>query len=337
MTPQTFRQLKDFLRSKTGLRMSHIYKPVMLLSVMRNGGVATKQEVAQSFVLSDSDQIDYYRKKIVHPMPGTRLVRDNLLSKDGDTYRLAGVLSQLSSTEIAEVDAILEQRISDYLEMRNPFGDQNLDPVPGNLRFEVLRDAGGRCELCGVSSREKQIDVDHIIPRAKGGSNERSNLQALCRTCNAQKKDKDDTDFHAVHSSYSDHDSDCIFCQFKQSRERHIERDSAYLENELAFAIYDGYAVTEGHTLVIPKRHVADYFDLHQAERNAIDQLLKEQRGYLSSSDPTITGWNVGANAGESAGQTVFHVHIHLIPRRDGDMDDPKGGVRGVIPDRQKY
>jgi len=87
----------------------------------------------------------------------------------------------------------------------------------------------------------------------------------------------------------------------------------------------------------MPKRHVADYFDLHQAERNAIDQLLKEQRGYLSSSDPTITGWNVGANAGESAGQTVFHVHIHLIPRRDGDMDDPKGGVRGVIPDRQKY
>ena len=110
----------------------------MLLSVIRNGGAATKREIAESFVLSDSDQIDYYRKKIVHSMPGNRLVRDSLLSKDGETYRLAGVLSQLSSTELAEVDAILEQRISDYLEMRNPFGDQNLDPVPGNLRFEVL-------------------------------------------------------------------------------------------------------------------------------------------------------------------------------------------------------
>ena len=88
MTPQTFSQLKDFLRSKTGLRMSHIYKPVMLLSVIRNGGAATKREIAESFVLSDSDQIDYYRKKIVHSMPGNRLVRDSLLSKDGETYRL---------------------------------------------------------------------------------------------------------------------------------------------------------------------------------------------------------------------------------------------------------
>jgi ATP adenylyltransferase len=87
----------------------------------------------------------------------------------------------------------------------------------------------------------------------------------------------------------------------------------------------------------IPKRHVADYFDLHQPERNAIDQMLQEQRTAILALDSTVTGFNVGINAGKSAGQTVFHVHVHLIPRRDGDVVDPKGGVRGVIPSKQKY
>lgn len=330
-------ELKNFLKSKNGLRMSHIYKPIMLLTVIRNGGAASKEEIAKSFVLSNSDQISYYKNKVVHPMPGNRLVRDGLLEKDGDTYRLSGLLSQLNTEEMAEIEEILKQRVSDYLEIRNPFGDQNLDAVPGNLRFEVLRDAGGRCELCGTSSKEKQIDVDHIIPRANGGSNDRSNLQALCRTCNAQKRARDDTNFIEVHASYDEREQDCIFCQLEGSKERHIYVNNSPIENELAFAIYDGFAVTEGHTLIIPKRHVPDYFDLHNAEHNAIEQLLKQQRELLLANDPTITGWNVGINAGISAGQTVHHVHIHLIPRRDGDMEDPRGGVRGVIPSKQKY
>ena len=88
---------------------------------------------------------------------------------------------------------------------------------------------------------------------------------------------------------------------------------------------------------MIPKRHVADYFDLYQPERNAIDQMLQEQLTAILALDSTVTGFNVGINAGKSAGQTVFHVHVHLIPRRDGDVVDPKGGVRGVIPSKQKY
>jgi diadenosine tetraphosphate (Ap4A) HIT family hydrolase len=82
--------------------------------------------------------------------------------------------------------------------------------------------------------------------------------------------------------------------------------------------------VTEGHSLVIPRRHKADGLDLHQPEQ-------------LRAQDGTISGWNVGLNSGEAAGQTVFHAHWHLIPRRDGDCEQPRGGVRGVIPDRQAY
>ena len=108
-------------------------------------------------------------------------------------------------------------------------------------------------------------------------------------------------------------------------------------ENERCFAIRDGFPVTDLHTLIIPKRHVADYFDLYQPELNAIHDLLAQQKQSITQEDSTVTGFNVGINTGKSAGQTVFHVHVHLIPRRDGDIDEPRGGVRGVFPNKQSY
>jgi len=218
-----------------------------------------------------------------------------------------------------EVENILEQRISDYLGMRKPFADSNIDAVPGSVRHEVLRRSGNRCEACDVSSQIVQIDVDRIVPRAKAGSNDISNLQALCRTCNAQKRGHDDTDIGLVHKSYEDRDTSCVFCT---PRQRVIERD------ELAFIIKDKYEVTAGHSLIIPKRHMADYFDLHMAERNAVERLLRWQKDRLVKNDETITGFNIGVNVVVSAGQTIFHVHLHLILRREGDVENPRGGVR---------
>lgn len=323
-----YQDLKDFLSSKSGLRMAHIYKPVMLLTILRSGGRASKEEIARAFMLSDDKQIDYYKRKIVHPMPGKRLVRDGLVVKDGDIYELTGPISNLSPEQKKEVIEILQNRILDYMEIRNPFGDSNLDPVPGNLRFQVLKNAGNCCELCGISSRETQIDVDHIIPRAKGGPNELWNLQALCRKCNAQKQDRDDTNFAEVHDSYDHREKGCPFCERQK-----FELPS----NKLAFVKMDAFAVTKEHSLIIPRRHVADYFDLYEAERSAMQTLLMEQRKLILQSDESISGFNVGINIGESAGQSIFHVHMHLIPRRDGDVDNPRGGVRHVIPGMGDY
>jgi diadenosine tetraphosphate (Ap4A) HIT family hydrolase len=109
------------------------------------------------------------------------------------------------------------------------------------------------------------------------------------------------------------------------------------LENELAMCIADAYPVTPGHSLVIPRRHGADGLALHQPEWNAVVELLKLRREQLSAQDAAISGWNVGLNSGEAAGQTVFHAHWHLIPRREGDCEEPRGGVRGVIGGRQGY
>lgn len=115
------------------------------------------------------------------------------------------------------------------------------------------------------------------------------------------------------------------------------------LENELALCIADAYPVTPGHTLVIPRRHVADGLDLHQPEWNAVVELLKQRREQFSAKDASISGWagslveNRGLNSGEAAGQTVFHAHWHRIPRGTGHDQSPRGGVRAVIKDKQQY
>ena len=182
-----------------------------------------------------------------------------------------------------------------------------------------------------VHETQVALHVDHIIPRSKGGLDDLSNFQALCQTCNTNKRAEDDTDFRGILDSYSysDRDADCVFCNNCAGR--------IIAENELCFAIRDGFPVTDLHTLIIPKRHVADYFDLHQPELNAIHDLLSRQRQSIMHEDKSVTGFNVGINAGKSAGQTVFHVHIHLIPRRNGDVEEPRGGIRGVIPRKQSY
>lgn len=123
---------------------------------------------------------------------------------------------------------------------------------------------------------------------------------------------------------------ECLFC--------HLPGETGVIDsNDLAFAIYDKYPVSSGHTLIIPKRHVADYFDLTEEEAVAVHALLQRQKSRLLQDDKTITGFNIGVNVGSDAGQTIFHVHVHLIPRRSGDMNNPAGGVRGVIPGRRAY
>lgn len=119
---------------------------------------------------------------------------------------------------------------------------------------------------------------------------------------------------------------ECIFCKMKDY----------ILENELAYAIYDKYPVGKGHMLFIPKRHVKDFFDITKEEREAIFELIDEGKKLLDEKY-SPDSYNVGINCGEHAGQTIMHVHVHLIPRYIGDMKDPTGGVRGVIPYKMKY
>jgi diadenosine tetraphosphate (Ap4A) HIT family hydrolase len=111
---------------------------------------------------------------------------------------------------------------------------------------------------------------------------------------------------------------------------------SPVLEGTFVYAIYDRFPVTPGHMLLIPKRHVADWFETTVDEQLALLELAREARGLLLR-ERKPDGFNLGINVGEAAGQTVGHVHVHLIPRYRGDVANPRGGVRGVIPERQSY
>jgi len=112
---------------------------------------------------------------------------------------------------------------------------------------------------------------------------------------------------------------------------------SVILENKTAFAIKDASPVSPDHMLILPKRHCSDYFAMTREERCDAHELIETLKVLILDRDPSVQGFNIGVNCGETAGQTIFHAHIHLIPRRKDDTPHPRGGVRGVIPDRMNY
>ena len=124
----------------------------------------------------------------------------------------------------------------------------------------------------------------------------------------------------------------CPFCNIDKT----IDKDRIVYQDDTWIAIYDNYPVSQGHVLLMPKRHVKTFFELNILELESVGLTIGIIKMILDKKYHP-TGYNIGANCGESAGQTVMHCHIHIIPRYDGDMDDPRGGVRGVIPGKQKY
>ena len=126
-----------------------------------------------------------------------------------------------------------------------------------------------------------------------------------------------------------DPNNPCLFCDSKKSGIAH--------ENDLAYASYDSYPVSDHHCLIIPKRHIKDYFDMTNDELIACNDLIQIVKNEILRKDVNVKGFNLGTNAGKIAGQSIMHCHIHLIPRREGDVDNPQGGVRSVIPNKQHY
>ena len=126
-----------------------------------------------------------------------------------------------------------------------------------------------------------------------------------------------------------DPNNPCIFCNEK--------KNNIVDENDHAYASYDPYPVSKKHCLIVPKRHVKNYFDLSEKEILACNQLIKSMKIKIEEKDKSVKGFNIGTNSGKAAGQSIMHCHIHLIPRREGDVENPQGGVRSVIPLNQYY
>lgn len=333
MTDSAYHSLQHFIEHT--MSMSHIYQPVMLMTLLQHHGETEKETLARAFLSHDQSQVDYY-KDIVAQQPGRVLKKHGLVTSGphgSGQYYLTGY-AELNAEEIERLIQQCETKLLQYIEQRGKaiwaHRHSHRDAVPGSIRYQVLTRAQHRCELCGISGEEKSLEVDHIIPKAHGGPDAIENYQALCYTCNAQKRDHDATDFRGWRDQYAHRDPDCIFCMLPDNL-------VVVAENALALVLKDNFPVSPLHSLIIPKRHVATYFDMNQAEVNACHRLIHERKAAILAEDETVTGFNIGTNAGEDAGQSVFHSHIHLIPRRHGDQENPRGGVRRIFPDKADY
>ena len=309
---QAYDRLRDFLDHK--MRMAHVYQPVMLEVLLGNGGSASIREIAAAFLAHDESQAEYY-EQVVKKMPGPVLSRHGIVQRAGQTYALTSDVAALTNDERETlmrrcreaVDAFKARRGATIWEHRRP----GLGVIPGRVRYDTLKRAKFRCELCGISAEERALDVDHILPKSVGGSDEPHNLQALCWLCNTNKGAGDDADFRVVAQTYTHRDTSCLFC---------AGADSAALDaNELAFLIpAAAVPASDGQFLAIPRRHVVDYFDLYQPERNAIQRLLEFGRRHLLQAHPYATGCNVGINSGQSVGQTGVHCRVQIFPYQAG-------------------
>lgn len=289
-----FDGLKEFIVH--GMKMQHIYQPLMIKTLLESPqNRLPVRKVAEQFLQKDESQIEYYIK-ITKEMPGRILRKHGIVTYDSGNFTLN--TRSVSPQQRAELIALCESKIDEYEEKRGKLiwlhRAKAPSYVPGSLRYNVLTKAKGRCELCGIPAEVKALDVDHIVPRNRGGETVMENLQALCYTCNSQKRDFDDTDFRSWNSMYSDRDDECVFCNMDPSRIKAL--------NNLAFSFEYKYPVTAGHMLVSPNRHTRSFFDMGAAEQKACFIQVEQAKEQIMESDPTVTSFNIGVNDGKDAG-----------------------------------
>ena len=245
--------------------MSHIYQPAMLMELLCNGGVAGVSDIAKALLVRDNSQVEYY-EQITKNMVGRVLTKNRgLTARHRDTYSLIGH-EELSEDEVNELIGLCADKINEYVGRR---GDRiwshrkkSAGYISGTLRYEVLKRAKSRCELCGISAQEKALEVDHIIPRNFDGTDDLANLQALCYSIDATNP------------------------------------------------------LEKNHVLIIPKRHVTDFFELYRPETNAALDLLDVGKRRIESLDRTVQGFNVRMEAGGNLDNKEHHCSFNLIPIR---------------------
>lgn len=264
------KRLRTFLESQ--MTMSHLYQPVMIRTILLGGGAASKRQIAAAFSAADLSQLDYY-EKVLGKYPGPVLRKRGIVELDQGVYRLASDLRRMDEWERATLVSLCDARVADFVATRQSaiwaHRAGNGDPVPGTLRWQVITRAMGRCEACGIGSDVRALEVDHIVPRSQGGSNDLSNLQALCSLCNVQKLDRDQTDFHTAHAQVKHRHEGCRVC------ETVADEDALALVVELPA----GRAVA-------PRRHGVGWLDLWQPEVNAlrrVEATAEIQRGAMTT------------------------------------------------------
>lgn len=317
--------LRQFLTKK--MKMTGPYQPMVIKRLLVNGGKATLNEIAKELSARDPQSIEYFEKRL-KVYPKKVLKSHDVAELNGHEFIL--IESDLSKIEAEQLIQICEEKLESYYAKLPEFDE--LNDGWGRKRI-LLIEKHPYCSLCGArptKNSEVELDIDHIMPTSKGGSDDFENLQVLCHRCNRAKGNHLLKSSKEVHSQYLRKDPTCIFCEIKRDR-------SILYENDYILAFEDKFPVSKGHTLIVPKRHIESALELTDVEMVTIFQYFKERTEWLKKNDNSIKGFNAGFNIGEAGGQTIFHAHFHVIPRRIGDTENPKGGIRCVLPEKQRY
>lgn len=320
----TAAELEEFLTKK--MRMAAIYQPVIIRLLLENGGKVDLKQIAEFIAPLDSEIVSYYVARLKE-QPREVLKKHGIaeIPRGAEAFQFIQPIA-LSKKERDTLIEICDAKIHEWL-AKHPEIELN-NSGWGRIRHEMI--ASHRyCSMCGLTPDDGiKLDIDHIIPRSHGGTNEKSNLQVLCHKCNRGKGNA--SIISSREARYKvEPQGDCPFCSPLKRR--------TLFETDWVTALSDTYPVTAGHTLIVPNRHIALASDLSEKEWLEIHRAFTKVRALLEGEDSTIEGYNTGFNIGEAAGQTVLHAHFHIIPRRKGDQPDPRGGIRGVIPEKKTY
>lgn len=296
-----FEKLRTYLIKN--MRMSHVYQPIMIKHLLENSGRAKAEEIAIDLVQNDLSQVEYYTER-VNAMVGKVLRKNQIVFKEKNEYELIG-FSDLKERDIEELIQLCKTKIEDYKLKRGMLiwdhRRKNRSPIDGSIRYQVLNRANNVCELCGIPSDVRALEVDHIVPKNWKGIDDLINYQALCYKCNSNKRDTDDTDFRNravlfdVRASYGE----CTFCD--------VSLDDILVQNNLALAkkVEDKYFIS-------PKRHISDYFELKSAEVNAIHELIKSIKKICSAESNNISGFDIIIRQLDCS--TNEHTFIKMMP-----------------------
>lgn len=294
-----FADLEDFIKNK--MRMTHIYQPLMIKTLLESGNTATTEKIARKFLNHDDPELDYY-KKITKRWPHKTLKKHRIVSYKNDKYTL--LLDDVTRKQRKKLIELCDLRLHEFID-KDPwikkFRELDARTASGSIRYDMLARAKGRCAACGIERSQAMFHVDHIIPHSLGGKTVPENLQVLCSRCNQEKRNRDDTDFIRWEKRMQFRRKDCIFC------------DPAHqvMSNMLACAVYDVQRKNTMSSLVMPKRHVEAFSEMIPSERNLCLELVHNVQSKISSMDGSVTGFHTSFNS-----ENRDHFCISVVPIR---------------------
>ena len=273
--------LRHFI--KDVMSMTHVYQPIMIRTLLESKDYkATKEAIAKQFLGIDESQLNYY-KAITGKWPHRTLKKHGIVRYDRKEKEYTLLLDYMTAEQKKKMIELCDLRLHEFID-KDPairrFRELDKHSSSGSLRYDVLAKSKGVCTACGVSSIEARLHVDHIIPINVGGMDRIDNMQTLCYKCNAQKRDRDDTNFLLWHKRLQFRKHGCTMCNYKQHA----------LENGLAYCVLAG---SDGISTVIPRRHATSFMKLIPAERSLCIALADHAIKHLKEQHESITDFEV--------------------------------------------